>query len=201
MACDYEQMIAMNAADPKWLEILKASGWQTAGLAAAAAALLYLNAAKKLSVPLDSWKLQAAEVSVVVFGSLSLFSIGPHFVKVLKRLLSWFEHRWAIRQAKHQVEKEIASMSPKEREIIGYLLAKNEKMFTYTSEGGYANTLISKRIVVSALVPGQSVTANFGWPFKVPDHVWDVLAKRKAEFPNTWKTGEPHPYAIHWMSR
>jgi hypothetical protein len=200
MACDYEQMIAMNVADPKWLEILKASGWQTAGLAAAAAALLYLNAAKKLSVPLDSWKLQAAEVSVVVFGSLSLFSIGPHFVKVLKRLWSWFEHRWAIRRARLQVEQQIPFMSPKEREIIGYLLAINEKMFDYTIDGGAANTLISKRIVVCALLPGQYTTA-YGATFKVPDLVWDVLVKHKAEFPNTWKTEEPPPYAIHWMSR
>ena len=41
----------MNVADPKWLEILKASGWQTAGLAAAAAALLYLNARRSLDRP------------------------------------------------------------------------------------------------------------------------------------------------------
>jgi len=91
-------------------------------------------------------------------------------------------------------------LGPKEREIIGYLLAKNEKMFTYTSDAGDANTLISKKIVVSALVPGQSVTA-YGWPFKVPDHVWDVLVKHKTEFPNTWKDGEPHPYAISWMAQ
>src|SRR6266403_1174839 len=163
----------MAAADPKWLEILKASSWQTAALTAASATILYLNAKKRLPVALDSWVIQTAEVSVLVFGFLTVFSVGPHVAKMWKGLWSWFTHRWAIRRAKHQVEKEIASMSPKEREIIGYLLAKNEKMFTYTSEGGNANTLISKRIVVSALVPGQPVT-EYGWPFKVPDHVWDV---------------------------
>ncbi len=67
MACDYEQVIAMSA-DPKWLEILKASGWKTAALTGAAALVLYLNATKWFRVPLDSWMIQAAEVSVVVFG-------------------------------------------------------------------------------------------------------------------------------------
>ena len=190
----------MAAADPKWLEILKASGWQTAALTAASTTLLYLNAKKWLPVALDSWVIQTAEVSILVFGFLTVFSVGPPVAKKWKSLWSWLAHRWAIRRAKHKIEKEIPSMSPKEREIIGYLLAKNEKMFTYASDGGDANTLISKGIVVSALVPGQSVTA-YGWPFKVPDHVWDVLVKHRAKFPNTWKTGEPHPYAIHWMAR
>jgi hypothetical protein len=190
---------AMNA-DPKWLEILKASGWQTAALTAAGIGLLYLNAAKKLPVPLDSWKLQTAEVCVAVFGFLSLFSIGPHVLKALNRLWSLFAKRWAIRREKQRVEKEIPSMSKKEREIIGFLLANNEKMFDYTIDGGAANTLISKRIVVCAMLPGQSALA-YGVTFKIPDHVWDVLVKHKAEFPNTWKAGEPFPYAISWMAR
>jgi len=188
------------AADPKWLEILKASGWQTAGLTAASATILYLNAKKWLPVALDSRVIQATEVSVLVFGFLTVFGVGPHIMKTANIMASVLERRLAVDRAQRQVAKDIPSMTSKEREIIGYLLAKNEKMFTYTSEGGNANTLISKRIVVSALVPGQPVT-EYGWPFKVPDHVWDVLVKRKAEFPNTWKTGEPHPYAIHWMSR
>jgi hypothetical protein len=187
-------------ADPKWLYILKASGWQTAALTAAGIALLYLNAAKKLPVPLDSWKLQAAEVSVAVFGFLSLFSIGPHVVKVLNHLWSLLAHRLAIRREKQRVEKEIPSMSKKEREIIGFLLANNKKMFDYTIDGGAANTLISKRIVVCAMVPEQSALA-YGFTFKIPDHVWDVLVKHKAEFPNTWKTGEPFPYTVSWMAR
>jgi hypothetical protein len=76
VACDYEQVIAM-AANPKWLEILKASGWQTAALTAASATILYLNAKKLLPVALDSWVIQVAEVSVLVFGFLTVFSVGP----------------------------------------------------------------------------------------------------------------------------
>jgi hypothetical protein len=86
------------------------------------------------------------------------------------------------------------------KNIIGYLLAITEKMFEYTSDGGAANTLISKRIIVCALLPGECA-ADYEVPFKVPDPVWDVLVKHKADFPSTWKTGDPFPYAISWMSR
>ena len=91
-------------------------------------------------------------------------------------------------------------MTAKEREIIGYLLANNQKMFDYTIDGGAASTLLSKRIIVCAMLPGQSATA-YGIAFKVPDHVWDILAERKTDFPNTWKAGEPYPWSISWMER
>jgi hypothetical protein len=118
----------------------------------------------------------------------------------LNYLWSLFAHRLAIRREKQRVEKAIPSMSKKEREIIGFLLANNEKMFEYTIDGGAANTLISKRIVVCAMLPGQSALA-YGFTFKIPDQVWNVLLKHKEKFPNTWKTGEPFPYSISWMAR
>jgi hypothetical protein len=189
-------------ADPRWLEILKASGWQTTALTAAAALILYLNATKRFATPLDSWVIQTAEVSILVFGCLSLASIGSTIVKASSGPRAWLARQWAIRKAQQQVKKEIPSMTAKEREIIGYLLAENQKMFETTGEGGYANTLISKRIVVCALLPGQSYR-NYGVPFKIPGYVWDVLLKHKTEFPPPEKTEKPQPYpwAIHWMAR
>jgi hypothetical protein len=188
------------SADPKWLEILKASGWQTAALATGGTALLYLNMKRWLPIALDSWTTEAIEVGVVVNGFLAIFSIGPHLAKKCGGLWNWFAHLLAVRRAKLHVEQQIPFMSPREREIIGYLLAINQKTFDYTHDGGAANTLISKRIVACALVPGQSAT-TYGVPFKVPDLVWDVLVKHKVEFPNTWKSGDPLPYAISWMAR
>jgi len=183
--------------DPKWLEILKASGWHTTALTAASGVILYLGTKKRLPVAPDSRVVETAEILFVVFGFLSLANIASHFAKPLgNSTRRW----WAVRQAKRQVEKSIPSMSSKEREIIGYLLANNQKMFTYTIDGGYASTLISKRIVVCALLPGQRYT-SWEVPFEIPDHVWDVLVKHKGNFSNTWKDGEPYPYAIHWMSR
>jgi len=188
------------APDPKWLEILKASGWQTAALTAASALTLYLNATKRFPVPLDSRVVQTAEVSVVVFGFLTIFSIGPHITKTSNIVASMLAHRLMVRGAQRQMAKDIPSMTSKKRELIGYLLANNQKMFTCTLDGGNANTLLSKGIVVCALLPGQSPT-TFGVPFKVPDHVWDVLVQQMAEFLNTWKTGEHFPYSVPWMVR
>jgi Super-infection exclusion protein B len=187
-------------ANPKWLEILKASGWQTAALTIASALTLYLNARKQFPVSLNPWMVQAAEVAVLVFGCLTLFSVGPFIIKKSGDGWSLLAHRQAIRRAQHQVAKGIPSMTAKEREIIGYLLANNRTMFPCTADGGYANTLISKRIVVCASLPGQ-YTTTFGVPFKVPEHVWDVLVKHKAEFPNTWKDGEPFPWSVPFMAR
>jgi hypothetical protein len=187
-------------ADPRWLEILKASGWQTAALTAASALILYGNAKKLLPAPLEPWMIQGAEVSLLVFGCLFLASIGTSIVKASSGPRAMLAYRWAIRRAQHQVAKDIPSMTFKEREIIGYLLGNDLKMFSSTADGGYANTLISKRIVVCGVLPGQVVT-GFQVPFKVPEHVWEVLVKHKAEFPNTWKTGDPFPWSVSWMER
>ena len=59
--------------DPRWLEILKASGWQTAALAIAAGLLLRANQAGWLP-PFEPWMVQAAAVVMVVCGLLALAS-------------------------------------------------------------------------------------------------------------------------------
>ena len=123
------------APDPKWLEILKASGWQTTAIASAAAILIYANAKKLLPAPLDLWVIQAAVVVFAVCGCLALASIGSAAVRAFQgpgaELVRW----WTIRQAKHQIVEDIPHMTSKEKEIIAYLLAKNQRMFSYTADG------------------------------------------------------------------
>ncbi len=87
-----------------------------------------------------------------------------------------------IRQFKHQIAAHIPSMSAEEKQIIGYLLAKDQRMFTNSPDGGHATTLISKGFVVAAVLPGQAFS-YYEMPFKIPDHVWDVLVAHKADFP------------------
>ena len=70
--------------------------------------------------------------------------------------------RFDIHRAKHDVQKYISLMTPKEREIIGYLLAKNQRMFTYKLDGGYASTLISRNIIRCALQHRQMLFSNTG---------------------------------------
>jgi hypothetical protein len=106
-------------------------------------------------------------------------------------------------RAQRETGAYIPYMTAKEREIIAYLLAHNQKMFTNTPDGGHANTLISKGIVVSALRPGQTFT-YYEMPFAVPDYIWTVLAEHRQEFPYTSPEpgeGELHPWRVHWMAR
>jgi hypothetical protein len=112
-------------------------------------------------------------------------------------------HYQAIRREKLRVKNAIPQMDSKEREIIGYLLAKNQRMFTNTPDGGYASTLVSKGIVVPALQPGQ-IFSYWEMPYEVPEHIWNVLLKHKAEFPYSGPRHgeiERHPWRIHWMAR
>lgn len=109
----------------------------------------------------------------------------------------------AIRRAKIQLANDIDQMTPVERKIIGCLLARNQRMFTNTDDGGHANTLIAKRIVVRARAPGLVFTA-LDVPFEIPELAWAILMERKSEFPYTASNTdevEPDPWRVHWMAR
>src|ERR1035438_7219151 len=51
-----------------------------------------------------------------------------------------------LRRSKREVERYIPHMTTKEREIIAYLLAKNQKTFLAAIDGGHAATLLSRGI-------------------------------------------------------
>ena len=101
-----------------------------------------------------------------------------------------------------EVEEYIPYMTETEREIIGYLLAHNQKMFTNRPDCGHANTLLARGIVVVAARPGQPVT-YFDVPFAIPDHIWTVLKRHKDKFtyePPGPGEDEPHPWRRHWAA-
>lgn len=106
------------------------------------------------------------------------------------------QSRKARRAADH-VANHIPQMTSLEREIIGCLLTRNQRMFTNTIDGGYASTLISKQIVVCALLPGQAFT-QYEVPFEVPELVWNVLLKHKSEFPYTDGDNVADPWRVPW---
>ena len=143
-----------------------------------------------------------AEIKEMRRGLYEAISKGQHTLSI-SQALSGPEAESPKTRAQRVVAEYIPYMTPKERDIIAYLLAHNQKMFTNTPDGGYANTLISKGIVVCALRRGQTST-YFEMPFEVPDHVWSVLAEHRAEFPYTSPEPSgtaPHPWRVHWMAR
>ncbi|MCL4501296.1 MAG: superinfection exclusion B family protein [Deltaproteobacteria bacterium] len=183
--------------DSKWLEILKASAWQTTAIAIACGIFL-LFAHWGWLPPLAPWIILIAAFGLMLCGSLAIaafLSSSP----VRKLIVHWF----TILRQKHAVRKYILHMTNKEREIIAYLIEKNQKTFMYTIDGGYATTLISRGIVICGLRLGQAGSAHH-IPFIIPDHIWSVLMKHRREFPYSpplSKEDEVYPWAISWMLR
>jgi hypothetical protein len=188
--------------DPKWLEILEASGWKTTGLAAAFGVILLVIHVGWIASP-DPWFNVFCALAFLACLFLALASIG-HGVTDFLQPRAWLA-RWAReRQEQKAVRNYIPFMTDQEKAIIAYLLHRNQKTFTAASDGGHAATLISRRIVVRALVTGQMFSGE-DMPLAIPDHVWDVLAKHKDQFPYTPSKrrdgAEPHPWRVHWMAR
>lgn len=188
----------MPVPDPRWLDILKASGWQTTGLAAAAVVLLVINQLGWLP-PLDPWVIQLAAVGGLVCGFLALASMGSALFKMFPMQI-WILHYLKRRQRARAVLDYLPHMSEREKRIIGYLLARNQTMLTMASDGGYAVTLLSKGVMVWATQPGQSYSAE-NVPAAIPDYAWAIILKHQEDFPDKTAPGDPHPWRVSWMVR
>jgi hypothetical protein len=166
--------------DARWLELLKASAGKTFALACAFGALLLANRWEWLP-PLAPWMVQLAVVGLVI---CTFLTIG--------NFLSWINKSLGVRtfimycierrQAQKEVRDYIPQMTDKERQIIGYLLVKNQKVFHANYGGGHAATLISRGIIVRHVPPGQVVAPGAHIPMTIPDHVWRVFVNHKADF-------------------
>lgn len=99
-----------------------------------------------------------------------------------------------------QVEEYIPFMTEKDREIIAYLLHRNQRMFTCEPDGGHARLLLSRGIVQIAARHGQQVDYSHV-PFEIPMGVWRVLEKHREQFPYSGDDDDPHPWRVHWMAR
>lgn len=191
----------MSIPDSKWLEILKASGWQTAAISIACGLFLLIVHWGWLP-SLDTWMTLLVAFIMLLCGCLacaSFLSAFFRFFPVQKWLVHWFN----IYRAKRELRNYIQYMTPIEREIIAYLLAKNQKTFSAESDGGYAATLLSRGIVTIIAKRGQHLDVS-DVPMTIPDHFWDVLQKHKSNFPYTpparGKT-ETHPWRVPWQLR
>jgi len=180
--------------DFKWIvEIIKSGGKITTSIAIACGFFL-LVAHMGWLPPIELWMILLAIIGLMLFGSLAVVAILGDIP--IKKWINTYKQKRAIREY-------IPHMTDRERKIISYLLAKNQKMFTGNEDGGYANTLISQGIIVCALRPGQPYSV-VDTPFAIPDHIWSVLMKHKKDFPYMPPPpGENvvHPWRIPWMAR
>jgi hypothetical protein len=189
--------------DPRWLSILKTSGWQCAAATVASGLLLFANERQWLPVPLPDWAALAAEVALLVFGCLAVASLGLEIVRSSKPAIDHFNRwRWT-RKAKRQAEAYLPHLRERDRAIIAYLLEKNETGFTTELDGGHAAGLIAHGFIVRTIKPGQ-VVREPRVPFTVPVEIWEILQKHKAQFPYKpqYSDGaEVRPWLVHWMER
>jgi hypothetical protein len=186
--------------DPKWLEILKASGWQTTAIAIACSVFLFLSHIGLLP-PLPDWATLVVWFIGLICGCLAVASWCSAAYNFFP-LHIWYLHYQGIWRAKRGLHKYIPYMTPEEKEIIGYLLAKNQKTFTAAADGGHGATLLSRGIIIVLAQHGQQLDSE-NIPMTIPDPLWDVFVKRKKEFPYSPPTigEESHPWRVHWMAR
>jgi len=188
--------------DWKWLDsFLKASGPKSAAIALACGVFL-LIAHWQWIPPLDPWVIQVAAFVLLLTAFLTLAS----FASILNSVFQpreWLVHGYKIHKDKRMVRKYIPFMNEQEREIIAYLLARNEKTFEADSDGGRAASLLSHGIVRIPVTLGQHFDMS-NMPTRIPDHIWDVLAEHKDKFPHAEidpDEVEPYPWRRDWTER
>ena len=177
--------------DAKWLEILKASGWQTAAIAIACV-IIYALVAAGVIPAFGGIVAAIAACAGIICALLTIMAMAS----AASRWIAALSERWLRRRAASKAVRDyIPHMSQREKEIIGWLLSKNEKMFTGAMDGGYAITLIAQKIVVPAVSRGQ-VVDMFAVPYVVPDHAWKVLEAHRQEFPTPAAADVRHPWRV-----
>jgi hypothetical protein len=150
--------------------------------------------------PLEPWMIHLVAFGLLLFGFLALAS----FFSALFRIAP--VHRWAVtwwnlRRQQQAAEDYIQYMTDREKEIIAFLLAKNQKMFDAEIDGGYAAPLLSRGIVRIIMVQGQHADHD-RVPMAIPDHIWDVLVRNRDKFryaPPPQGKVEPYPWRIPWQ--
>jgi len=184
--------------DPRWLEILKASGWQTTAITLACGVfLLGVHLGWLPSLPSSITLLLAFATLLCGFlAAASLASAALKFFPVQTWIL-YYVNRY---RQKREVEKYIPFMTDQERNIIAYLLHHKQKTFTTTIDGGHAVTLISRRIVQS-MVRGNQTILSDDMPVMIPDHLWELFCKHHDEFVYSDDGSDAHPWRVHWMLR
>ena len=136
--------MSINPADPKWLEILKASGWQTGALALAFAAFIALVKAEIIPTTDSPLWIALPAIGGLVCGFLAFGAIADVLAQVFKPALRF--SMWRLRRIElKQTQEYIPHMTDEDKQIIGYLLYHNQQTFQADDDGGYAGAHDCKR--------------------------------------------------------
>ncbi len=181
----------------EWLKnLVKAGGQKAFAIALACGILLWIDRSGVFALS------SGVKETTIILGVTSACVAITSFGSVIGKWLSPMIHAeiWKFR-ARKKVQKYLPRLTEKEKEIIAYLLAKNQTMFTCDSDGEEARTLIASGFVVCALRPGQ-VFMEGEVPYAIPEYVWDILVKNKDLFPYQPANDddiEAYPWRTSWM--
>jgi len=187
--------------DAKTLEaILRAGGWKLLALTLAALATLFADRTGFLDLSdVGRWARPAAWVAFFVFGALTLSSMASALAEPNSLPRQGFRTWRQQRLREKWAREELMTLDERERDILAYLVTSGTRHFTADDDGGYAVTLISRRLVHVAGVPGQIFDMR-NVPFAVQPEIWKELLRRKDEFQHP-SIDSPQPWRIPWMAR
>lgn len=167
--------------DPKWLDFLKTSGWQTTALAAASGILIWLRVSGLAPVDIPDWIILTALATGIVSGCLAVASWGSALWQATAGPRRAFAGWRADRAFKKRFVQYIPHMSAKERQIFAHLLHHNMRTFTAFQDGGYAAGLIGMGFI-GWVYQNRQPLDPWAVPMGVPDTVWEALQEHRDQF-------------------
>jgi hypothetical protein len=151
-------------------------------IAVACGAFIYLSTAGILPSMEPGWLLFVWAVLLIAVG-LAIAAFVNWLQKPLNSAWVAWRRRRAVKKAEQEFRDYMPYLSPKDRQILGYLRAKKMKTFVADDDAGYASTLLSRRFIYLCAVGGQRFDAD-KVSFAVHEHVWKVLEEMPDEFPH-----------------
>lgn len=191
----------------KFLDLVKASGWQNLMLSIAGALFIALVRFDYIDLQGFRLALLIAWAFLLICGALAFASLATWLGSGLTDLLA----KWRVARRKADQRKafleDILFMTIKEKQILGYLREKKLRRFDADQDGGYAASLIAKGYVRVIAAPGGQFVHPHNVPMEVADYVWQEVLQRPEEFPyqpefsQRNKNTEVQPWRVPWGAR
>ncbi len=96
--------MSINPVDPRWLEILKASGWQTTALAIACVLIVVLVKYEVIPTTESPYWIAVPAICGVILWCLALAAMGSASVKAIKPVARF--NRWRLRRYQVKAARE-----------------------------------------------------------------------------------------------